>query len=30
VGLVLDEHNQQDKSGARIDQWVAQLKKEFN
>ena len=29
VGLALDEHNQADKTNERIDQWVAQLKKEF-
>ena len=29
VGLVIDEHNQPEKSGTRIKQWVAQLKKEF-
>jgi len=29
VGLALDEHNQPDKSSARIKQWVDQLKKEF-
>ena len=29
VGLVLDEHNQPDKSSTRIKKWVDQLKKEF-
>ncbi len=29
VGLVLDEHNQKDKTEERIKKWVAQLKKEF-
>ncbi|MFK5856742.1 MAG: flavodoxin [Bacteroidota bacterium] len=29
VGLVLDDHNQEDLSDERIANWVAQLKKEF-
>ncbi len=29
VGLVIDEHNQKDKTDERIRQWVAQLEKEF-
>ncbi len=30
VGLVIDQHNQKDKTPERIKKWVAQLKKEFN
>jgi len=29
VGLVIDEHNQAEKTGDRIKEWVSQLKKEF-
>jgi flavodoxin I len=29
VGLVIDEHNQPEKTDERIKKWVAQLKKEF-
>ncbi len=29
VGLVIDEHNQAEKTGNRVEKWVAQLKKEF-
>ncbi len=29
VGLVLDQHNEKEKSPQRIQQWVEQLKKEF-
>ena len=30
VGLVLDDHNQEELSDSRIADWVKQLKKEFN